>query len=108
MTYGEIISQVEANAKRNENRLREQAHMDYTRARLMTFAVNDPKKMPSFNEAYPFIQNMEKEKVSEETLMENDQRLLIMRAMQIKSRRGGGTNVDSNTREPGNNHTGQR
>lgn len=54
MTYGEILTQAEANAAIHKRQLEEQAMMDYKAAQLNAFALNDPKKMPKFNDHYNF------------------------------------------------------
>lgn len=55
MTYEEIISQAEANIAYRQKELEEQARLDYKAAQLNAWALNEPKKMPKFEEHYPFF-----------------------------------------------------
>lgn len=94
MTFDEIMVQVEANKKRHENKLREQAMFDYSQQRMAIFAFNDPKSFPKFEEAYPFLKQIKeevKEAVSEEEVrkkeMLGDQEIMRQNAMLIQETR---------------------
>lgn len=94
MTFDEIMVQVEANKKRHENKLREQAMFDYSQQRMAIFAFNDPKNFPKFEEAYPFLKQIKeevKEAVSEEGMrkkeMLSDQEIMRQNAMLIQETR---------------------
>lgn len=94
MTFDEIMVQVEANKKRHENKLREQAMFDYSQQRMAIFAFNDPKNFPKFEEAYPFLKQIKeevKEAVSEEEVrkkeMLSDQEIIRQNAMLIQETR---------------------
>lgn len=76
MTFEEIMVQVEANKKRHENEIREKAMFDYSQQRMAIFAFNDPKNFPKFEEAYPFLAEIEKE--VKQGLSEEEQRLQDM------------------------------
>ncbi|WEG74419.1 hypothetical protein [Vagococcus intermedius] len=55
MTYKEILEQCEA-FKQNQNvRFKERATFDYRLANLLSYAFNDPSKMPKLEEVYPFM-----------------------------------------------------
>lgn len=94
MTLDEIMVQVEANKKRHENSLREQAMFDYSQQRMAIYAFNDPKNFPKFEDAYPFLNKIEKEvkkAISEEqghqAKMLKDQEIMMQNAMAIKATR---------------------
>lgn len=94
MTFDEIMVQVEANKKRHENKLREQAMFDYSQQRMAIFAFNDPKNFPKFEEAYPFLKQIKeevKEAISEEEMrkkeMLSDQEIMRQNAMLIQETR---------------------
>lgn len=94
MTLEEIMIQVSANRKNKENELREKAMFDYSQQRLAVFAFNDPKKFPSFEEAYPFLKTLKKEvekvQSEEETkvdAMKKDQEIFLAQAEAIKATR---------------------
>lgn len=92
MTFDEIMVQVEANKKRHENEIREKAMFDYSQQRMAIFAFNDPKNFPKFEEAYPFLANIE-EKVSQaisddeqrQQDMERDQAIMMQNISAIKA-----------------------
>lgn len=54
MTYEEIVVQAEANANKRKAELEQQAMLDYKAAQLNAYALNEPKKMPKFEDHYPF------------------------------------------------------
>lgn len=94
MTFDEIMVQVEANKKRHENRLREQAMFDYSQQRMAIFAFNDPKNFPKFEDAYPFLNQLKQEveqAVSEEQeskkAMLSDQEIMRQNALLIQETR---------------------
>lgn len=94
MTLEEIMIQVQANKKIKENELREKALFDYSQQRLAVFAFNDPKHMPKFEEAYPFLkqieQAVEEAKTEEETkqeAMQREQEMFLAQAQAIKATR---------------------
>ncbi|WP_244660752.1 hypothetical protein [Lactobacillus nasalidis] len=59
MDFNEIMVQVGANKKREQEELKKRAYMDHELAQLIAYAFNDPNKMPSVEKAYPFIKEME-------------------------------------------------
>lgn len=92
MTLEEIMIQVSANRKNKENELREKAMFDYSQQRLAVFAFNDPKKFPTFEEAYPFLKDIkqEVEKVQSEDEskaieMKKDQEIFLAQAEAIRA-----------------------
>lgn len=94
MTFEEIMVQVEANKKRHETKLREQAMFDYSQQRLAIYAFNDPKNFPKYEEAYPFLKRIKDEveqAVSEEERkkveMLADQEIMRKNAMLIQETR---------------------
>jgi len=98
MTLEEIMIQIQANKKIKQNELKEKAMLDYSQQRLAIFAFNDPKKFPKFEEAYPFIKEIEKavddaksQAKSEEELkqeaIKRDQEIFMARAEAIKATR---------------------
>lgn len=94
MTLEEIMIQVQANKKIKENELREKAMFDYSQQRLAVFAFNAPKEFPKFEEAYPFLkqieQAVEEAKTEEETkqqAMQREQEIFLAQAQAIKATR---------------------
>ncbi|WP_276420127.1 hypothetical protein [Lactococcus garvieae] len=94
MTLDEIMVQVEANKKRHENSLREQAMFDYSQQRMAIYAFNDPKNFPKFEEAYPFLNKIEeevKQAVSAAEIsklqMLKDQEIMMQNAKAIRATR---------------------
>lgn len=94
MTLEEIMIQVQANKKIKENELRERAMFDYSQQRLAVFAFNDPKKFPKFEEAYPFLKQIEQaveeaksEEESKQEAMKRDQEVFMAQAEAIKATR---------------------
>lgn len=94
MTLEEIMIQVQANKKIKENELQEKALFDYSQQRLAVFAFNDPKKFPKFEDAYPFLkqieQAVEEAKTEEETkkeAMQREQEMFLAQAQAIKTTR---------------------
>lgn len=94
MTLEEIMIQVQANKKIKENELKEKALFDYSQQRLAVFAFNDPKKFPKFEDAYPFLKQIEKAveeaKTEEETkqeAMQREQEMFLAQAQAIKATR---------------------
>lgn len=86
MTYLQIVAQIRANRKQHSEQLKEQAVMDHRQATLMAFALNDPQHMPSLQKAYPFIQQIDAQVESKpaQPAWQNDQAMLIQRAMAVK------------------------
>lgn len=94
MTLEEIMIQVQANKKVKENELKERAMFDYSQQRLAVFAFNDPKKFPKFEEAYPFLKQIEQaveevknEEESKQEAMKRDQEIFMAQAEAIKATR---------------------
>lgn len=94
MTLEEIMIQVQANKKIKENELKEKAMFDYSQQRLAIFAFNDPKKFPKFEEAYPFLKQIEQaveqakseEEIKQEAI-QRDQEIFMAQAEAIKATR---------------------
>lgn len=53
LDFGELMVQVIANNRNRIDDMRMRAVMDHKQAEMMAFALNDPSKMPSVEEAYP-------------------------------------------------------
>lgn len=98
MTLEEIMIQIQANKKIKQNELKEKAMLDYSQQRLAIFAFNDPKKFPKFEEAYPFIKEIEQavedaksqaktEEELKQEAMKRDQEIFLARAEAIKASR---------------------
>lgn len=79
MTYEEIIVQAEANAANKKQELEMQAQLDYKAAQLNAFALNDPKKMPKFNDHYPFFKE---EQQQEEPRKQQDWQIMKARMLE--------------------------
>lgn len=79
MTYEEIIIQAEANVAQKKQELEQQAMLDYKAAQLNAYALNEPKKMPKFEEHYPFTQSSTQES---ETTQQQDWRVNKARMME--------------------------
>ena len=82
MTYGEIIVQAEANAAIKKRELEEQAFLDYKAAQLNAYALNDPKKMPKFNEHYNFNQQTEVDETGSHKPKQQDWQVMKARMME--------------------------
>ncbi|KAJ76043.1 prophage protein [Enterococcus faecalis AZ19] len=94
MTFDELMVQIQANKVRKENELKEKAMFDYSQQKLAVYAFNDPKKFPKFEEAYPFLQDIENlvnkgitEYNDQEILMHHDQDILMKNAKAIEETR---------------------
>lgn len=94
MTLEEIMIQVQANKRIKENEMRERAYFDYAQQKLSIYAFNDPKHMPGFEDAYPFLkqieQAVEEAKTEEETkqeAMQREQEIFLAQAQAIKATR---------------------
>ncbi|WP_237757733.1 hypothetical protein [Lactiplantibacillus plantarum] len=61
------------------------ALLDHKQAEMMVFALNDPSKMPSVEEAYPFIKTATKSVAEPE--WKRDQLLLMQQSQKIKTAR---------------------
>lgn len=53
MTLKEITAAINAKGKINRNELKQQAELLHSIATLIGIAVNDPKKYPAFEKAFP-------------------------------------------------------
>ncbi|WP_261806140.1 hypothetical protein [Lapidilactobacillus luobeiensis] len=88
MTLNEILDQMHAYRKRDMDKLREKGVMDHKQAELIAFAFNDPSKMPSIQETYPFLKGLFTEaKPKPQQQWQVDQANLIMAANRIKQAR---------------------
>lgn len=78
--------QTMANAKRQQEEIVTRARMDHELAQLMAYALNEPSKMPSPEEAYPFLRDFEPK---EEPVPDwkKDQMELMLQAQKIKHAR---------------------
>ena len=81
MTYDEIVTQVEANVLNKEEALKEQAMMDYKRAQLISYSVNDPKKMPKFEDFYSFSKEETEDEAELKLKQEQDYMIMQMARM---------------------------
>lgn len=84
LTFGEILDQVKVNQKIRFNKLREQADMDYRMAQLMAYAMNDPSKMPKFDEAYPFLIEKPSEEEAQATAEERAYQEMLAEQQQMR------------------------
>lgn len=86
MTLDEIMMQTMANTKRQQEEIVTRARMDHELAQLMAYALNEPSKMPSPEEAYPFLRDFEPK---EEPVPDwkKDQMELMLQAQKIKNAR---------------------
>lgn len=86
MTLDEIMMQTMANTKRQQEEIVTRARMDHELAQLMAYALNEPSKMPSPEEAYPFLRDFE---LKEEPVPDwkKDQMELMLQAQKIKHAR---------------------
>ncbi|PAY53508.1 hypothetical protein [Ligilactobacillus salivarius] len=86
MTLDEIMMQTMANTKRQQEEIVTRARMDHELAQLMAYALNEPSKMPSPEEAYPFLRDFEPK---EEPVPDwkKDQMELMLQAQKIKHAR---------------------
>ena len=70
MTVGEVADTVEANNKREENKLKQKAIMDYTLAKTLTSGIaalfSKNEQMITINEAYEWLFEEENKKIEEE------------------------------------------
>lgn len=94
LSYEELIVQVRANAKIHQRELEEQAMLTYKQAQLNAYGMNEPKKMPKFQQIFPFVQVSSEIDRQEETsiLKQQDWRVMKARmqeqAEMIKATRG--------------------
>lgn len=94
LSYEELIIQVRANAKIHQRELEEQAMLTYKQAQLNAYGMNEPKKMPKFQQIFPFVQVSSEIDGQEETsiLKQQDWRVMKARmqeqAEMIKATRG--------------------
>lgn len=105
MSYSEIIAQVEANKKRYELEMKNEAMFRYNSATLNAYALNDPSKMPKIEEIFPFMKTEEQQvPISEQPYdMEEDRAIFMRAAMGVQQhlRKVGETD---GTGETGDNH----
>lgn len=87
MTLEEILVQVDANQFNQEQSAMEKALFDYKMAQMLVYAFNEPKEMPSFENAYPFVNQKEEVPEEEKALLEikRDQEILLANIAQIKA-----------------------
>lgn len=91
MTLIEVLSRVELHQEKKRQNMTEQAQMDYKMAQLMAYAMNEPGKMPSFEEMYPFVSQQKENIVSEEEKaqqeMRKEQQYMMMMARAFAAKR---------------------
>ncbi|WP_260213045.1 hypothetical protein [Lactiplantibacillus pentosus] len=85
LDFGELMVQIIANNRNRMDDMRMRAMMDHKQAEMMAFALNDPSKMPSVEEAYPFIKTATKSVAEPE--WKQDQLLLMQQSQKIKTAR---------------------
>ena len=85
LDFGELMVQIIANNRNRMDDMRMRAVMDHKQAEMMAFALNDPSKMPSVEEAYPFIKTVTKSVAEPE--WKQDQLLLMQQSQKIKTAR---------------------
>ncbi|MFT8324782.1 hypothetical protein [Oenococcus sicerae] len=83
MNFEEIMVQALANNKNRLQDMKSRALMDHKQAELMAFALNDPSKMPTAEESYPFLKEQPK---AAETIPDwkKDQLLLMQQSQRVK------------------------
>lgn len=88
-TLEEILVQVDANQQNKQQEVVLQANLDYRMVQMIAYAVNEPQKMPNFEDAYPFT--IEANEVSEEEKalleMKRDQGIMLANIAQIQATR---------------------
>nr|WP_225442976.1 hypothetical protein [Lactiplantibacillus plantarum] len=87
LDFGELMVQVIANNRNRIDDMRMRAVMDHKQAEMMAFALNDPSKMPSVEEAYPFIKTATSTSSDSVPEWKRDQLLLMQQAQKIKTAR---------------------
>ncbi|WP_225589890.1 hypothetical protein [Enterococcus faecalis] len=80
LSYEELIIQVRANAKIHQRELEEQAMLTYKQAQLNAYGMNEPKKMPKFQQIFPFVQVSSEIDGQEETSIVKQQDWRVMKA----------------------------
>lgn len=80
LSYEELIIQVRANAKIHQRELEEQAMLTYKQAQLNAYGMNEPKKMPKFQQIFPFVQVSSEIDGQEETSILKQQDWRVMKA----------------------------
>lgn len=76
MTIDEIITQITAYRKQREEMLKERALMDYQLMQGLSYAFNQPQKMPKAEKMYPFLNEQQQEDVKPVT-HEEDQAVMM-------------------------------
>ncbi|WP_367115012.1 MULTISPECIES: hypothetical protein [Lactiplantibacillus] len=87
LDFGELMVQVIANNRNRIDDVRMRAVMDHKQAEMMAFALNDPSKMPSVEEAYPFIKTATSTSSDSVPEWKRDQLLLMQQSQKIKTAR---------------------
>lgn len=87
MSFEEIMVQTLANRKNRVDEMKFRAMMDHQQANLMSYAFNDPSKMPKLEEAYPFLKDEQKKQAEQVPQWKINQLKMIARAKQIKQAR---------------------
>lgn len=105
MTYLEIIVQVEANKKRYELEMKNEAMFRYNSATLNAYALNAPNEMPKIEEIFPFMKTEEQQvPISEQPYdMEEDRAIFMRAAMGVQQHLRKVGETDGNG-ETGDNH----
>lgn len=86
MTFTEILDQMRANQKIQQDKLTEQAVMDHKQAELIAYAFNDPQHMPGLKKAYPFLDKfMDDESQEEIPEWKIEQAEFLTQAMRVKA-----------------------
>ncbi|SKA15787.1 hypothetical protein SAMN02745116_02620 [Pilibacter termitis] len=89
-TWEELMLELESLRFQQETKLKEHALFDYRLAQLISFAVNDPKNIPTKEEAYPILEVPEEVKRLEEQ-KQNEQNLLAFFQQLKLDDKGGGS-----------------
>lgn len=87
LNFEELMVQILANNRNRMQALRERAVMDHKQSEMMAYALNDPSKMPSVEEAYPFIKDLSPKPAKQVPEWKKDQLELMQQAQKIKMAR---------------------
>ncbi|MFT8406097.1 hypothetical protein [Liquorilactobacillus nagelii] len=85
MTFKEAMVQLLANRKNRIDQMKFRAMMDHQQANLISFAFNDPSKMPKLEEAYPFLKDEQQKQVEQAPEWKKDQMQLMAQAARVKA-----------------------
>lgn len=88
LTLNEIFAQLFANKAKHDVELKERAMMDYQLAQGLSYAFNNPQKMPKPEKLYPFLKEEEEQKEVEPVSQEEDFAIFMEQLNAFKSAKG--------------------